>query len=578
MAESDYYDTPKPAEDHTKPGWSYQTQSYGPNSDSSPGWNYSPAVAMAAQQAADADYLAKYRDTTITAKNGPMAGQEIRPIFTEGARYGGKESGDDSLAAKKISGYGFMPNGEHNYFYDTAGNFLFDDGNTTARFNRGMATGLGLFLGAGALNAGGFLGGAASSGAALTPEALAASNLAVYPTSGIVGAVPATAATGLGGLTAAEIYALTPSQLAAYAPAGVATAALTPAEILASDLSVYPTSGIVGSVPATATTGLGGLTAAEINALTPAQLAQYAPAAAGTAASGLPSLSSAASAIGKGVSALKALAGSGGGGGGGGTGTATAGGGLGYASFPGVSGALALGQMGGSGRMGYDNNLDQLALAPDPYLPFSGGSPLYPVSSQQPPMYAASGGHIQHFDEGGTPKPSINDTDIFKAIANLPTGFEGKMPSLNPAPLRMGQQMGASTPPKILAQLANTLKNRGFTFADGGQPDDHKHPHYDGTPVFRTGGLEGLGGKYVEGKGDGTSDDITAMLANGEYVFSADVVSALGNGSNKAGAQELDRMTKAIRARARSAPPDKLPPDAKSPLEYLKSLKGKKHG
>jgi hypothetical protein len=96
--------------------------------------------------------------------------------------------------------------------------------------------------------------------------------------------------------------------------------------------------------------------------------------------------------------------------------------------------------------------------------------------------------------------------------------------------------------------------------------------------VFRTGGLEGLGGKYVEGKGDGTSDDITAMLANGEYVFSADVVAALGNGSNKAGAERLNQMVHDIRARARSTPPDKLPPDAKSPLEYLKSSKGKKNG
>jgi hypothetical protein len=114
--------------------------------------------------------------------------------------------------------------------------------------------------------------------------------------------------------------------------------------------------------------------------------------------------------------------------------------------------------------------------------------------------------------------------------------------------------------------------------AEGGQPDDHMHPNYDGTPVFRTGGLTGLGGKYVEGKGDGTSDDITAMLADGEYVFSADVVSALGNGSNKAGAQVLDKTVQAIRSRARSAPPDKLPPDAKSPLEYMQSAKGKKHG
>jgi hypothetical protein len=143
--------------------------------------------------------------------------------------------------------------------------------------------------------------------------------------------------------------------------------------------------------------------------------------------------------------------------------------------------------------------------------------------------------------------------------------------------IRLGQ-IGNYTPPKVLPQLAALLQARGMRLAEGGQPDDHKHPNYDGIPVFRTGGLEGLGGKYVEGKGDGTSDDITAMLADGEYVFSADVVSALGNGSNKAGAQALDKTVQAIRSRARSAPPDKLPPDAKSPLEYMQSVKGKKYG
>ncbi|NDG42665.1 MAG: hypothetical protein EBY28_25805 [Betaproteobacteria bacterium] len=123
----------------------------------------------------------------------------------------------------------------------------------------------------------------------------------------------------------------------------------------------------------------------------------------------------------------------------------------------------------------------------------------------------------------------------------------------------------------VVPQLAAILQRRGMTMAQGGNVADQSHPNYNGIPAFRTGGLDGLGGKYVEGKGDGTSDDIAAMLANGEYVFSADVVAALGNGSNKAGASALDQMVSKIRERARSAPPDKLPPDAKSPLEYLKS-------
>lgn len=77
-------------------------------------------------------------------------------------------------------------------------------------------------------------------------------------------------------------------------------------------------------------------------------------------------------------------------------------------------------------------------------------------------------------------------------------------------------------------------------------------------------------GDAVTGPGDGQSDDIPAMLADGEFVFPADVVAALGNGSTKAGSDKLYDMMHSIRARARSSGPKDLPPPAKSPLEYLK--------
>jgi len=95
--------------------------------------------------------------------------------------------------------------------------------------------------------------------------------------------------------------------------------------------------------------------------------------------------------------------------------------------------------------------------------------------------------------------------------------------------------------------------------ATGGLPSKHK-----GREDFRT-------SKHVAGEGDGHSDDIPAMLADGEFVFSADVVSALGNGSTKAGSDKLYKMVEEIRKRARSTSPDKLaPPALKSPLDYLK--------
>jgi hypothetical protein len=59
------------------------------------------------------------------------------------------------------------------------------------------------------------------------------------------------------------------------------------------------------------------------------------------------------------------------------------------------------------------------------------------------------------------------------------------------------------------------------------------------------------------------------LLADGEYVFDADTVAQLGNGSSDAGAKFLDHFRQAVREHKRSAPVDKIPPKA-SPLAYMK--------
>jgi hypothetical protein len=80
-------------------------------------------------------------------------------------------------------------------------------------------------------------------------------------------------------------------------------------------------------------------------------------------------------------------------------------------------------------------------------------------------------------------------------------------------------------------------------------------------------------GAPVVGVGTGQSDDIPALLSDGEYVIDADTVAALGDGSNKAGAKVLDEFRKQIREHKRSAATDKIPPKAKKPLAYLKEAK-----
>jgi len=102
--------------------------------------------------------------------------------------------------------------------------------------------------------------------------------------------------------------------------------------------------------------------------------------------------------------------------------------------------------------------------------------------------------------------------------------------------------------------------------AAGGEIDDH-------VPEFHSEG--GLQHRYVQGAGDGTSDSVKAMLANGEFVIPADVVSDLGNGSNQSGAKVLDSFLSVIRAHKQKHDPSKLPPDSKGPLAYLLAAKKK---
>lgn len=84
------------------------------------------------------------------------------------------------------------------------------------------------------------------------------------------------------------------------------------------------------------------------------------------------------------------------------------------------------------------------------------------------------------------------------------------------------------------------------------------------------------GGRLLTGQGDGMSDSIPAViegnkpqparLADGEFVVSSDVVSHLGNGSTKAGAEKLYAMMDKVRA-ARTGTTKQAP--AINPNKYL---------
>jgi len=152
-----------------------------------------------------------------------------------------------------------------------------------------------------------------------------------------------------------------------------------------------------------------------------------------------------------------------------------------------------------------------------------------------------------------------------------PTTFAGSQLMGKPTPgipvIPTGQKagsdwlyQGSGTNPLAMAGTGIATLPTG-TMAEGGQA----HGEGEHIPEFVTGAT----GHYVRGRGDGQSDDIPAMLADGEYVFDASTVSTLGNGSSDAGAKLLDAFRESLRDHTRSAPADKIPPKA-SPLEYMK--------
>ena len=143
------------------------------------------------------------------------------------------------------------------------------------------------------------------------------------------------------------------------------------------------------------------------------------------------------------------------------------------------------------------------------------------------------------------------------------------MSSLRPTMISTGQPTQSNTPEysQIIGQLASILGKRGYKV--GGSV------HVPG-PEGRFYEKHETRGFAVGGPGTGQSDDIPTMLSDGEYVFDADTVAALGDGSSKAGANLLNKFREEIRSHKRSAPTDRIPPKAKNPLVYLKSAKKSK--
>jgi len=159
---------------------------------------------------------------------------------------------------------------------------------------------------------------------------------------------------------------------------------------------------------------------------------------------------------------------------------------------------------------------------------------------------------------------AYNAPDFSQVAQNLSAPPAGGLQQTNPAPVQMAS--GGSTHYTFgtaVDPMQNLMMAQPQQMKSGGLPSLSNVPMTGGRLDFRE-------GSAVHGPGDGQSDDIPALLADGEYVIDAETVAQIGNGSTKAGAAALDKFRENIRSHKRSAPVHKIPPKTKPLTSYLK--------
>jgi len=188
----------------------------------------------------------------------------------------------------------------------------------------------------------------------------------------------------------------------------------------------------------------------------------------------------------------------------------------------------------------------------------------------QPPTGVKMGGLIQmkHFAQGGQAQ-GMQDPRRAQMMAAMaqqrPAGQGGPMGmAQGRPPMMQGGPQGM--PPQGMQQGRPQMPQR---------PRDPKTAYYQyGNPPTQAkamGGLSQVHSMRIGGGADGRSDDVNAVLSDGEYVMDAESVAMLGNGSSKAGAAKLDQMRSNLRKqKGQALSKGKISPNAKSPLSYLR--------
>jgi hypothetical protein len=132
------------------------------------------------------------------------------------------------------------------------------------------------------------------------------------------------------------------------------------------------------------------------------------------------------------------------------------------------------------------------------------------------------------------------------AAAAYGLGAFESQPAEKPEPPTLGSDVFAANPQDYLVPPGG-VATQYYGGVQGAQ---------FGPQRMKTGGIADLPTKFprkngpINGPGTGTSDDIPAMLSDGEFVFTAKAVRNMGGGSRRLGAKRMYTMMKALEKRS----------------------------
>ena len=199
------------------------------------------------------------------------------------------------------------------------------------------------------------------------------------------------------------------------------------------------------------------------------------------------------------------------------------------------------------------------------------------------PLAAKMGGLIQmkHFAQGGQAQGMQDPrrAQMMQAMAQQRPAGQGMPQRGMPPQGRPPMMQGGAMPQRPMAP--QNAQGGLQAMAPQGRPQMPQRPRdpkmayyqYGNAPAkaMAMGGLSSVHSMKIGGGADGRSDDVPAVLSDGEYVMDAESVAMLGNGSSNAGAAKLDQMRSKLRQhKGQALAHGKISPNARSPLSYVK--------